>query len=412
MRVAFLYNEFSEDPTFGVEAEQPVDFAPADALRRLGYDVTPVAATFDLAGLRRRLEQVQPDVVFNRVESLRGSDRTAAAVPMLLDAMELPYTGCSTEALLAAADKPAVKERLRAAGLPTPNWITLPSPFGRGAGGEGALQPSHAPSQDNRRPKPRHPHPSPLPKGEGTEQNRPLPEGEGTRYILKAVFEHASFQMDDDAVFSAASDKVVRQRIAQCEARWGRPFFAEQFIDGREFNLSLLAGQVLPPAEIDFSAFRDDQLPIVGYRAKFDAGAFEYHHTPRRFDFPAEDAPLLAELAELATVCWRLFGLTGFARVDFRCDRQGRPSILEINANPCLERESGFAAALEQAGIGYDGGIERLVDDAMARAEGGRGRAEGRHGWRCSCPQPADASQSTRLAPNSFLPPSAFRLPP
>ena len=134
------------------------------------------------------------------------------------------------------------------------------------------------------------------------------------KYILKAVFEHASFQMDDDAVFAAASEEEIHERIAACEARWGRPFFAERFVDGREFNLSLLAGAVLPPAEIDFSALPDDQPPIVGYRAKFDAQSFEYHHTPRRFNFSPDDAPLLDELAQQAVACWRLFGLTGFAR--------------------------------------------------------------------------------------------------
>ena len=71
--------------------------------------MTPVAATLDLADLRCRLEEIRPDVAFNRVESLGGSDRTAAAVPMLLDALGLPYTGCPTEALLATANKPAVQ---------------------------------------------------------------------------------------------------------------------------------------------------------------------------------------------------------------------------------------------------------------------------------------------------------------
>ncbi len=232
------------------------------------------------------------------------------------------------------------------------------------------------------------------------------------KYILKAVFEHASFQMDDDAVFAAASEEEIHERIARCEARWGRPFFAERFVDGREFNLSLLAGAVLPPAEIDFSAFGGDRLPIVGYRAKFDAQSFEYHHTPRRFNFSPDDAPLLDELAQQAVACWRLFGLTGFARVDFRCDRQGRPTILEINANPCLERESGFAAALDQAGIGYDGGIQRLLDDAVVRADGGRRKGEERYDQPGTTPRSAYASRPVRLAPHSVLPPSAFPLPP
>jgi D-alanine-D-alanine ligase len=67
----------------------------------------------------------------------------------------------------------------------------------------------------------------------------------------------------------------------------------------------------------------------------------------------------------LAVECWRLFGLAGYARVDFRCDEAGRPWILEINANPCLLPGAGFAAALERAGIGYDEGIQLILDAAL-----------------------------------------------
>ena len=63
--------------------------------------------------------------------------------------------------------------------------------------------------------------------------------------------------------------KLAKQ-VAETAQRWGRECFAEQYIEGREFNLALLttstrsgeegredAGdvEVLPPAEIDFSAF-------------------------------------------------------------------------------------------------------------------------------------------------------------
>jgi D-alanine-D-alanine ligase len=58
----------------------------------------------------------------------------------------------------------------------------------------------------------------------------------------------------------------------------------------------------------------------------------------------------------------------GYARVDFRCDAEGRPWILEINANPCLSPDAGFAAALQQAGFKFDAAIERLLEDALARS--------------------------------------------
>ena len=111
------------------------------------------------------------------------------------------------------------------------------------------------------------------------------------------------------------------------------------------------APQVLPPAEIDFGDFPPDKPRIVGYQAKWDDESFEYHHTPRRFEFPSTDRALLAELSRLAADCWHQFGLRGYVRVDFRVDRDGRPWILEVNSNPCLSLDAGFAAAVQRAGI-------------------------------------------------------------
>ena len=69
----------------------------------------------------------------------------------------------------------------------------------------------------------------------------------------------------------------------------------------------------------------------------------------------------------IAVDCWHTFGLRGYARVDFRVDAGGRPWVLEINTNPCLSPDAGFAAALERAGIAFDQAIERIVADALAR---------------------------------------------
>ena len=92
----------------------------------------------------------------------------------------------------------------------------------------------------------------------------------------------------------------MRRRLAERAARSGRPCFAEQFVEGREFNLSVLAGpegpEVLSPAEIDFSAFPPGKPRIVGHRAKWLADSFEFNHTPRCFDFPSSDGPLLDRL--------------------------------------------------------------------------------------------------------------------
>src|SRR5262245_41252243 len=123
MRVAFLYNESSQDPVQASEDEIPDRSPVVAALAQLGHEVMPIACTLDLAQLRRQLERTAPDVVFNRVESLGGSDAMMAAVTLLLDSMRIPYSGNSTDALLGTASKVRVKEQLRAARLPTPDWI-------------------------------------------------------------------------------------------------------------------------------------------------------------------------------------------------------------------------------------------------------------------------------------------------
>jgi D-alanine-D-alanine ligase len=177
--------------------------------------------------------------------------------------------------------------------------------------------------------------------------------------------------LDDNEPISNVTLEELDEILEDRAPDLGRACFAEVFIPGREFNLSLLNGpsgpEILPPAEIMFEDFGAEKLPIVGYRAKWDTESYEYHHTPRRFAFPPEDAVLLNRLQSIAVRCWEIFGLNGYARVDFRVDVQGRPWVLEINSNPCLSPDAGFAAAVSQAGLTYNEAIERIVMDAKAK---------------------------------------------
>ena len=150
---------------------------------------------------------------------------------------------------------------------------------------------------------------------------------------MKSAWEHASIGLDEDSVIPEADRGRL---LAEMEARrdmLGGACLAEAFIDGREFNLSLLAGsrdpdrgprritpslpcvgngpEVLPPAEIRFDAYPPGKVRVVGYRSKWEEGSFEFNHTPRSFEFPETDAPLLARLKELAVRCWKLFDLRG-----------------------------------------------------------------------------------------------------
>lgn len=327
MRVVILHqhvpgNAPPDDRDVLVQAD-----AVGEALRRLGHEPVPLECTLDLANCTAALERLRPDAVFNLVESLGGSDRLMALAPMLLDHLRIPYTGCSADAVWSTTHKLLAKSRLRAAGLPTPDWA---STLGGFRGGESGLAPP---------------------------------------YLIKAVWEHASFGIDDGALVSSGSAADVFVRLAERSRRLNRDCFAERYIEGREFNVSLLDGgsgrEVLPIAEIDFAHWPEGRPRIVGYDAKWREESFEFRHTPRTFDSTSADAELRATLARLALECWDLFALRGHARVDFRVDDAGRPYILEINANPCLSPDAGFAAALERAGIPFHEAIGRILSRAI-----------------------------------------------
>jgi D-alanine-D-alanine ligase len=324
MRVVVLHNEVDERAAADDrDVLMQVEHVSA-ALRRLGHEATVVSCTLDLESLQRRLRDVAPDVVFNLVEKLGGSDRLIHLAPAVLETLELSYTGVPLEAMFVTAEKLRTKARLRELGLPTPAWATA--------------------------------------EWASSTQLRPP-------FIIKTIHEHASFGLDDAAVVHDAAGKSLAAWLSEAEERLGRPCFAEQFIEGREFNLSLLAAEVLPPAEIVFKDFPPGKPRIVGFSAKWAEESQEFRGTPRRFDFPPEDRGLIEQLSYLARRCWHGFGLRGYARVDFRVDERGSPWILEINANPCLSPDAGFAAALERAGISFERAVQRILADAQHPGE-------------------------------------------
>jgi len=315
--------------------------AVAESLGRLGLEPTAVPLDLDLGAAARRLLELRPRLVFNLVESIDGRDRLMSAAPTLLEALHLAYTGCSSTAAALSGDKLAAKRMMRRAGIPTPAWAEL---------------------------------------SEVSTGCAPL----AFPALLKSAWDHASFGLEEVCASAAEVERALRDRQQGPERPDCPPaseLFAESYIDGREFNLSLLeedgAPCVLPPAEMQFLDYPADKPRIVGYAAKWQEGSFEYTHTVRRFDFGAEDQVLLERLVQVARRCWELFELSGYARVDFRVDPAGRPWVLEVNANPCLSPDAGFAAAAARGGLSYDAVVERLVRAALGRGAAPRAPASG-----------------------------------
>jgi D-alanine-D-alanine ligase len=308
--------------------------AVSQSLRELGHDVVQMPCTLDLSSIKDRLTAFEPRLVFNLVESLDGQGRLIHLFPGLLDAMGISYTGSCAEAIFVTSHKTLAKERMALAGLSTPPW------FG--------------------------PYPCDLP----SVRKDSMSAGK-ERWLIKSTWEHGSLGLDDDKPVETKDLEILRQILQERAWKLGGSCFAEVFVEGREFNLSILEGtgeiQVLPPAEIIFENYDAQKLTIVGYRAKWDSSSYEYHHTPRRFDFPASDKALLRQLKDLAVRSWEVFGLKGYARIDFRVDSRGRPWILEVNANPCLSPDAGFAAAVDRSGMTFVHAIERITMNGISK---------------------------------------------
>jgi D-alanine-D-alanine ligase len=329
MKVVILHSEISSCASADEQDVLTQVETVSRALRKLGHRTIALPFSLDLLSMTERLRLESCELVFNLVETVGGQGRLIHLAPSLLDSLRMPYTGAGTEATFLSSNKLAAKRLLRAHRLRTPDWVSL------------------------------------------TESSPGGPFPPASSFIVKSVWEHASVGLEEGSVVCPRDVQGLRQEIRNRLDEIGAEGFAERYVDGREFNLSILAGEegpeVLPPAEIEFVGFGADKPRIVGYKAKWDEEALEYHNTPRRFGFGKKDRPLLRALKRNALRCWHLFQLRGYARVDYRVDPNGVPWVLEINSNPCLSPDSGFTAATVQADLSYEEVVGRIIGDSLRK---------------------------------------------
>lgn len=329
--IAIIHNPVGENAT---EDERDVlDQAEeiAESLAILGHQPTVLPFVSDPAALKRKLAEIAPGCIFNLVETVEGDSQLQILAPALYDHLRIPYTGATTEALFLTTHKVMAKRLMALSGIPTAEWLTL---------GEHSLIPPVYPG----------------------------------RYIIKAICEEASVGLDAEAIVSVKNEAALIARLRARQQQIGKPCFAERFIEGREFNLSVLGqpegGEVMPAAEMLFD-YPPGLPKIMDYKAKWVEGTPEYEGTQRTFDLKPEDDALVEKLRQVAQRCWDVFHLRGYARVDLRVDAQGNPYVMEINANPCLTPGSGFPVACERRGLPYPAMIQRILADTLNR-EGAR----------------------------------------
>ncbi len=267
----------------------------------------------------------RPDVVFNLSDTPLNDSSREAEVAEILDRLRLPYTGNPPSALFNAQDKIRAKRILQRHGIPTPRFAVFSR--GREKTGNWNLFPA----------------------------------------IVKPAREDASIGIDADAVVSDPAD--LQSRVEYVIARFEQPALVEEFVPGREFNISVLENDgilALPAYEIDFSGLPSGLPPIVSHQAKWSPESPAYRGT--RPVCPAPLNPRLwKEIESIALRAYRAMNCRDYARVDIRLSAGEKPYCLEVNPNPDIGIDGGFARAARVHGFSYRELIDTLVRTAFGR---------------------------------------------
>lgn len=287
-----------------------------------------------------KLRHLQPDLVFNMSEGLFGASREAQ-IPVLLEMLQIPYTGSDPLTLGLCLDKYRTKEILSYHQVATPAFAMI-------------------------------------------DRVEELPAHLRYPLLVKPPLEGSSKGITDSSLVRNPAE--LQRELTRIRANYDQQSLVEEFLSGREFTVALLGNgaqlQVLPIVEIDFSTLPAGANPIYSYEAKW---LWDTESAPLQiFHCPAPLEPLLQRsIEELCRKAFHHLGCRDWCRIDVRLDSDGLPQIIEVNPLPGVlprpEQNSCFPKAARAAGLSYPEMILTVVDAACQRL----GLVEIEHARRC-----------------------------
>ena len=299
-----------------------------EALTQKGFQTETFNLLDNIDELCSRLGSGNYDVVFNLVESVDGESIKEMYVAGIYELYNIPYTGCSAVTLGLCLNKHRAKLIMKGAGFNVPRWRLY-------------LNPSTIIFDS----KPEFP------------------------LIVKPSQEDASVGISEQSVVN--DEKELKDQLEFLYHTLKQPIIVEEYIEGREINSAILGDKekiALPLSEISFDTLPDDLPKIVTYDGKWIKDSLYYKNT-----IPICPAPLDDEIAErikkIALNVSDLFGCRDYCRVDFRLDKNNQPYILEVNPNPDISIDAGFARAAKAYGLSYDELLVKIIEFALERRE-------------------------------------------
>lgn len=296
------------------------------AMRERGHSVTALEADRNFP-LRIRELRDGTDLVFNIAEGLRGEARESQ-VPVLLEMLDIAYTGSGPLTLAVCLDKVHTKEVLLAEGIPTAAYHVF-----------------HQPDD-------------PIP------DNLPFP------LVVKLRGEGSSMGLSEDSLVH--DRRSLRRQVVRMHDEYGSETLAEEYLPGREFTIPVLGYDepfTLPVVESCFS--NEDPLKMKLFAPdSWVADRLEVRVKPQDVQTrcPADIEPELeTELRRLALAAFKALGCRDWCRMEFRLDKAGRPRLLELNPIAGIDPTYWLPRSARAAGMSYTDLVEKIIRCAAVR---------------------------------------------
>jgi D-alanine-D-alanine ligase len=290
----------------------------ADYLEQLGIQVHLYAGN---ARLPDKLRRDKPELVINLVDSVKGDETLACAIPGVLELLEIPYTGADILGLSLDTNKFLVKKLLQQHGVPTPAYQLFNTPAGY-------LIPT---------------------------LRFPL--------ISKLNAVHGSVEITQDAV--SENERHLRERLRYLINTYKQSVLVEEFIVGREITAILLEGmnKKVYMAEKVFTRAEGKYVYLTFEDQWLSDKSAAFHYT--RYD-----DPLLKEYVKKA---FEVANMCDYGKFDVRLDQSGRYFFIDTNCNPAFgpkELDVALAVILDLYGINFFEILKRLILNTVREAQG------------------------------------------
>ena len=295
------------------------EFDVRDAIEELGHELFSIGVSDDLSTIRGAIDAHKPDIAFNLVEEFAGIGHFDQHVVSYLELRKQPYTGCNPRGLTLARDKALTKKILAYHGLKVPEFAVFP-------------------------------------KGRVVRR----PEGLGFPLFVKPLNEEGSVGISGASIVH--DDAKLEERVAYVHRATNSTALAEQFIEGREIYVGVMGNDrvtTLPAWEFSMTNKENGAPLIASDRAKWDP---KYQRQVGLRTAPAKlSRRMQASLSDLSKQIYRLLGMSGYARLDYRVTEDDEAYLLEANPNPQIAKDEDFALSAKHVGIAYPELIDRLI---------------------------------------------------